>query len=183
MQIKNTNKSKKIIIFFGSRNYYNNVIKKHEQDIILFFTKGEKRNMKRRVLSLFLAAAMVMGLCACAGEDKSGNAPGGAGGTDKEDSGKTVVTLWETLAESEQEVYQKYVDEFNAQSDTVEVQLVYMPPENFNTQVAVGNLSSEMGDILRVDNPNTVGFAASGVLADLTDYYNGWDGADFMVLR
>lgn len=135
--------------------------------------------MKQRVLSVFLATVMVMGLCACGGNDKTDGASEGSGGTDKKDSGKKVVTLWETLAESEQETYQKYVDEFNAQSDTVEVQLVYMPPENFNTQVAVGNLSSEMGDILRVDNPNTVGFAASGVLADLTEYYNDWEEADF----
>lgn len=120
-----------------------------------------------------------MGMCAC-GADTAENTSHNAEETNEGDSGKKIVTLWETLAETEQETYQKYVDEFNAQSDTVEVQLVYMPPENFNTQVAVGNLSSEMGDILRIDNPNTVGFAASGVLADLTEYYDDWDGANFL---
>lgn len=144
--------------------------------------------MKRKGFAVLFAAVMAAGLCACGGSSSGDENSAGTPEVKEEkenesdtDAGeKKVITLWETLAESEQALYQTYVDEFNAQSDTVEVKLVYMPPENFNTQVAVGNLSSEMGDILRVDNPETVGYAASGVLADLTDYYNNWDEANYL---
>ena len=132
----------------------------------------------KKTIAAALALTMVLGLAGCGGapEPSAPDAPAASGaGTEKK-----TVTLWHTLAESEQATYREFVDEFNAQSDTVQVELVYMPQEEFLTQVAIGNLSSEMGDILRVDNPDTIGFAASGVLADITDYYKNWDEANYL---
>ncbi|MDO5548452.1 MAG: ABC transporter substrate-binding protein [Eubacteriales bacterium] len=134
--------------------------------------------LKKRLLAMTLAATLAVGLSACGGSGSTAD-PGSAGGGNSS-GGKKTITLWHTLADSEQDTFSKYVDEFNAQSDDVQVEMVYMPQDEFLTQVAVGNLSSELGDILRVDNPDTIGFASSGVLADITDYYNNWDEASYL---
>lgn len=130
----------------------------------------------KKFLAMFLATVMALSLVACGSkeETKEGDT------TTPATAEKQVVTLWHTLAESEQAVFEKFVDEFNAQSTLAEVQMVYMPQEEFLTQVAVGSLSGEIGDIIRVDNPDTIGFAADGVLADITDLYNAWDGANHL---
>ena len=136
----------------------------------------------KKVIAAFLAATMMLGLVGCGGDAAASSAASSASGAASTDVSVEVktVTLWHTLAESEQPTFKKYVDEFNSLSDTVEVEMVYMPQEEFLTQVAIGNLSGELGDIIRVDNPDTIGFAASGVLADITDYYNAWDEANHL---
>lgn len=133
----------------------------------------------KKFLATSLAVMMILSLIAC-GSQNSETQEASSTETSTSESEKQIVTLWHTLAESEQAVFEKFVDEFNAQSTLAEVQMVYMPQEEFLTQVAVGSLSGEIGDIIRVDNPDTIGFAADGVLADITDLYNSWDEANHL---
>lgn len=130
----------------------------------------------KKTVAATLVLTMAFALAGCGGQTPADDTKQETSSTGE----KVNVTLWHTLAESEQPVFQEFVEEFNSQSETTQVEMVYMPQEEFLTQVAIGNLSSEIGDILRVDNPDTIGFAASGVLADITDYYNNWDEANYL---
>ena len=60
--------------------------------------------------------------------------------------------MWHALADNELEIFQKYVDEFNAQSKLAEVELVYTPADEYIKQLTIGNIAGDMADLVMMDN-------------------------------
>ena len=88
---------------------------------------------------------------------------------------KTEITLWHYFStEGSQQTFQKYVDEFNAQSDKTEVKVTVLPFADFKKQLTVGAAASSLPDLAMIDNCDTVSYAAMGILEDITDKVENW---------
>ncbi|NCC44197.1 MAG: ABC transporter substrate-binding protein [Clostridia bacterium] len=157
--------------------------------------------MKRKVIGMVLATTLTASMLAgCGGADAgtetngtstdgadteeaaSGNEESSEEGTeenaDAEETAsgeKEEVTLWHALTDEEVDLVQSYVDEFNAQSEKSTVKLVYTPTDEMIKQLTIGNIAGDMADMVLMDNCYTSEFAASGVLEDLTSYYDAWE--------
>ena len=132
--------------------------------------------MKKRIVTATVAAALFMGsLAGCGGSSEPSAGSGSQASSSGSGSGKETITMWHALADNELEIFQKYVDEFNAQSKLAEVELVYTPADEYIKQLTIGNIAGDMADLVMMDNCYTSEFAASGVLEDLSSYYDEWD--------
>src|SRR5699024_7725182 len=143
---------------------------------IMFFTdklrdnkstkKQQRRNkMKKRIVTATVVAALFMGsLAGCGGSSEPSAGSGSQASSSGSGSGKETITMWHALADNELEIFQKYVDEFNAQSKLAEVELVYTPADEYIKQLTIGNIAGDMADLVMMDNCYTSEFAASGVL-------------------
>lgn len=123
--------------------------------------------MKKRVLCLLMAAAMIFSLTACGGGNESSK-----GGSDSKDSGagqqedktagtggKTKITVY--LGGEAADENQKIVDTYNAQSETTEVELVTLTD---------GSSGYEMLTVMyNAGNPPAVYFMEAGDVLKLTD--------------
>lgn len=128
--------------------------------------------MRKRMIVTSVVAAMLIGtLAGCGGASNSSS----AGGASSSGGEKTTITMWHALADNELEIFQRYVDEFNAQSKLAEVELVYTPADEYIKQLTIGNIAGDMAEMVMMDNCYTSEFAATGVLEDLSSYYNEWD--------
>lgn len=96
------------------------------------------------------------------------------------DSGKKEVALWHALTDEEVDRVESYVKRFNEQSEKAEVKLVYTPRDEMIKKLTIGNIAGDMADMVLLDNPYNSEFAASGVLEDLTEYYEVWDENQFL---
>lgn len=149
--------------------------------------------MKNKALAVLLSVTLAAGMLAgCGGgtdsstsdnsateDSKTANEAEGETGADTSGE-KTKVTLWHALTDEEVDLVQSYVDEFNAQSEIAEVTLVYTPTDEMIKQLTIGNIAGDMADMVLMDNCYTSEFAASGVLEELTEYYNNWDENQFL---
>lgn len=107
----------------------------------------------KRTVSLFLA--LVMALCLLA-------APASA------ESGKVELTFSHWGSTTDAAVYQARVDLFNAQSDTIEVEVLYIP-DDYATKVTTMLASGTAADVMVVAE-ETNAFAYRGQLLPLNDY-------------
>ncbi len=128
----------------------------------------------QKVVMLFFVVVMVTGiLTACSGGKVTENSQ--SNDSKGETKGqKNIVRLWHGLTEVELPKFEEMTNNFNEQSKTTEVELVYIPREELLKQLTIGNLAGDMADMALIDNPDTAGFAASGVLEDVTELYNNW---------
>lgn len=153
--------------------------------------------MKKRMVLTALISAMAMGMMSGCGSNTTETATAGSADTSAEnpaedtgaaaegtaevsdsgtESNKTVIQLWHYFStEGSQEKFREYVDEFNAQSATTEVQVTVLPYADFKKQITVGAAASSLPDLAMIDNCDTVSFAAMGILEDITDTVSGWD--------
>ena len=107
----------------------------------------------KRTVSLFLT--LVMALCLLA-------APASA------ESGKVKLTFSHWGSTTDAAVYQARVDLFNAQSDTIEVEVLYIP-DDYATKVTTMLASGTAADVMVVAE-ETNAFAYRGQLLPLNDY-------------
>lgn len=132
--------------------------------------------MRKKVITAAVVAAMLAGtLTGCGGSSGSSSETGSGEGSSSPGGEKETITMWHALADNELEIFQKYVDEFNAQSELAQVELVYTPADEYIKQLTIGNIAGDMADMVMMDNCYTTEFAATGVLEDLSSYYNEWD--------
>ena len=123
---------------------------------------------RKSALQIFgLTAAAPIALAACSSQ--------GSGGSTTE-SGKTIVTFWTHSAgnESELEVIHKIVEEFNAQSDSFEVQEKDFPQDGYNDAITGAAASGDLPAVLDLDAPNMPNWVWNGWMSP-----TGFDKADF----
>lgn len=95
---------------------------------------------------------------------------------EKESTGKTVVRQWEYSADPNAiAVSQKMVEDFNAQSDTIEIRLELIPRDVVRQKLMAAIEAGTPPDLVRFDLPWTPEFASAGKLEDLTDLVNAWN--------
>ncbi|MFI3211970.1 MAG: ABC transporter substrate-binding protein [Eubacteriales bacterium] len=137
--------------------------------------------MKRKLALTMTLMMIVMSVVGCGGTDGDTVADAGNAETtviedattnelDDVNGEKTVVELWHYWGnESQQELLDKYVGEFNAQSETVEIEYAYIPYAEFTQKVLVSAAGGKVPDILVYGNNETAILAEAGVLGEITD--------------
>lgn len=100
----------------------------------------------------------------------------GGGKTD----GKKQVRLWHYFQEPDGPVFLKYIAEFNAMQDEIEIIAEFVPREELLKQYAMGLVAGELPDIGMIDNPDHASFSAAGLFEDITDRFNAWEGNNFL---
>jgi multiple sugar transport system substrate-binding protein len=118
-----------------------------------------KRN--RRIVLVALAAASTGALLAgCAG----------GGGAPTTEDGKTRVIFWQQQFEDyQQEWFKKQVQEFNAQSDDIEVQYLVVPADTWDQKLKAAQAAGKAPDVKTTNYGNIKPMQANGQLADLTE--------------
>ncbi|TLM98841.1 extracellular solute-binding protein, partial [bacterium] len=89
---------------------------------------------------------------------------------EKNSTGKVVVRQWEYSADPNAiAISQKMVEDFNAQSDTIEIRLELIPRDVVRQKLMAAIEAGDPPDLVRFDLPWTPEFASAGKLEDLTD--------------
>ena len=89
------------------------------------------------------------------------------------------VKIWDYFeTDAQREMINALMDGFNASQDTYYAVHEYVPFANYKTQLQLGMTTGEMADLLIMDNPDMPAFAASGLLADISDYLEDFDDID-----
>lgn len=85
------------------------------------------------------------------------------------DESKTQLGLWTHSAGNPNElaVIQKWVDDFNAQSDEYQVTIESFPQESYNDSVAAASVAGSLPCIIDLDDPIVPNFAWSGYVRPL----------------
>ena len=93
--------------------------------------------------------------------------------------GKLVVRQWEYSADPNAlEISKQMVENFNAQSETIEVRLELIPRDIVRQKLLAAIEAGDPPDLVRFDLPWTPEFASMGKLEDLTEKVNAWGEID-----
>lgn len=131
-------------------------------------THPHGRLLRRAVPLLAIASASALALSACAGGAPDPSARVEAG------EGTGTITVWALDGQSaENEAIQKIMDDFEAQSGGVSVDMQFVPPDQFLTGLQTAS-DEELPDVLAVDGPLVANFAYNGYIAPVTE----WVSAD-----
>src|SRR5699024_10883706 len=129
--------------------------------------------MKRRsfISASALAAIGAMGAASGCSSDSAG---GGKGGT-----GEITYWLWQDIPTDT--TWDDLAEEFNDTQKDVKVTLEKIPLDQYQNQVVTAVLNGAGPDAARSKDWWLGQFAPKGVISDLTDYVNKWDGKDDVV--
>ena len=148
--------------------------------------------MKKKVLSVLLACAMVSALLSGCGSTGKTAEPAAAAPVEAapvenaaeiaeaaevatveatEASGDvTIWYYWET--EGHQKALDHIIQAFNDQQTAIKVEAKYVPFADFKKQLSIGASAGELPDLVILDNPDHASYAAMGVFADITDKFD-----------
>lgn len=128
--------------------------------------------MKKRLVSFLMAGMLLATFVACGSTSSSGGSSGAANssGTTANTTGdKTVIEVW-SEDRHDQEYVTSMIDQFNAQSDTIEVKLTIVSDDYVN-MVSLAYSSGTAPDIAGWSgNFNTLINSGSGMFVPLDDY-------------
>ena len=138
---------------------------------------------RRRLAALLTMGIMTTGLLSGCGGGGGSSAPTTA--TDNSNSaaaqpaahteaadtgGKTEINIWHYFGtESIQVEFQKWVDEYNTQSDTAYVKVTVLPFADFKKQLSMSAVADSLPDMVFIDNCDNAAYSAMGIFADITD--------------
>ena len=89
------------------------------------------------------------------------------------------IVIWDYFeTDAQREMMTMLLDGFNEFQDTYVATHEYVPFANYKTQLQLGMTTGEMADLLIMDNPDMPAFAASGLLADISDYLEDFEDID-----
>ena len=132
-------------------------------------SRGPRRRWHRRSLRALLA------LLGCAVLTATAAGCGGGGG---QADGPVTLSLW---ARSDQAGFMdEVVDAFNREHQDVRVELTLLPSGNYVQKLGVAVAGGAGPDLASIDLVYVPFFAASGVLADITDRAAGLDELDLL---
>ncbi len=95
------------------------------------------------------------------------------------DEDRIPIVIWDYFeTDAQREMMTMLLDGFNEFQDTYVATHEYVPFANYKTQLQLGMTTGEMADLLIMDNPDMPAFAASGLLADISDYLEDFDDID-----
>ena len=93
--------------------------------------------------------------------------------------GTTTVTLIDPWAATGFNAAQEaQIQRFNDSHPNIQIERSAVNFDDFVQLLVQGAAAGELPDIALIDNPNFHGFAALGVLENITDHINGWGEAD-----
>lgn len=121
--------------------------------------------MRKKWLSVLLVSCLSVGLLAGCGGKK-----GEETSEKTADSGEKVeLNIWYYWGNEQEQALKKYMDEFNAQSETVSIKGTYVPYGEYTQKVLTAAASGDGPDVLIYGNNETAVLAESGVLGQMTD--------------
>lgn len=128
----------------------------------------------KKFLSIFLVVCLMAGVMVGCGSNKTTETDKPAGNTNEatqtaKPNGKTEVNLWHYWDGQNQNVLKEYADEFNAQSDNIQVNVSYIPYGEYTQKVLTAAAGGQVPDILVYSNNETAILAEAGVLGVVTD--------------
>lgn len=92
---------------------------------------------------------------------------------------RVKIVIWDYFeTDAQREMMDWLLTGFNESQDTYYATHEYVPFANYKTQLQLGMTTGEMADLLIMDNPDMPAFAASGLLADISEYLEDFDGID-----
>jgi len=159
--------------------------------------KHWRDDMKKRCIAAVLAAVMVMGtmLTGC-GSSSNENASSSettdtaeaennetadkAAETESTSGQKKQVVLWHSMVSPEVEPFQEMIDNFNANSQSVEVVTEWVARDEQTKQLTIGNMAGELPDMVFVDNPEVINYGEMGVFQDIKALFDGWEENQFL---
>lgn len=89
----------------------------------------------------------------------------GCSSVSSDPDGVTTLNWWTRLGESQQ----AQAEEFNETHDDIQVKLTQVPDDQYVNKVGTGVRSDNGPDVLDLDDANAPLFAATGILADISD--------------
>lgn len=142
--------------------------------------------MKKKALQRFfgLAMASMLAVVSLAGCGNAEGSKGKADGTKKEASGeKKIIKFAHMFAEGEGataamgEAYQwvlKAVEKFEKENPEYEVQLEYIPGNDFSTKILTDHEAGIQHDIVMYQSTYGKLYEKQGVMYDISDYFKTW---------
>lgn len=125
------------------------------------------RRFTRLGAAATLTLAALLALSGCGGSD---NAAAGGG------SGPVDITYWLWQDDATDTTWQTLADEFNSSQQKVKVTLEVIPLDQYQDKLITAAASNTGPDAARSKDWWLGQFAPKGMIADLTDYVNKWDG-------
>ncbi|UYM05567.1 ABC transporter substrate-binding protein [Solicola gregarius] len=131
------------------------------------------RTRRTRAAAVSLAALLPLGLAACGSF--------GGGDDSAEGSSDGTITFWQYYGDEEMptgaplyDVLEKYDD----QNDDVEVDIRFIPFEDFNRTLTQAAASGELPDVALINAFDTQNMAEAGVIEDISDRVEEWGEQD-----
>ena len=139
-------------------------------DETVYFSRkgGNKMKKFRRLAAAAIVGTMTVSMLTACG--------GGGAETETED-GKTIVRFSVGGSAAELEQYEKAVDAFNEQSETVQVEMTGLPGDNYNEKIMTSLNSKTAPDCFYSEEATFGELEKSGMLLDLTEYLESEDSA------
>ena len=95
------------------------------------------------------------------------------------DEDRIPIVIWDYFeTDAQREMMTMLLDGFNEYQDTYVATHEYVPFANYKTQLQLGMTTGELADLLIMDNPDMPAFAASGLLADISEYLEDFEDID-----
>ncbi len=150
-----------------------------------------KISTRKRLAALVTMGAMLVGMLAgCGGSSSAPSGTTGGGPATEAAAGQTTagqttaaqttaagnaqgkqeINIWHYFGtESIQVEFQKWVDEYNAQSDTAFVKVTVLPFADFKKQLSMSAVADSLPDMVFIDNCDCAAYSAMGIFEDITD--------------
>lgn len=126
---------------------------------------------RTRVAAVSLAVALSTSLAAC----------GSFGGSDDDSSsaeGDGTITFWHYYGEPHNIPLEKVLDAYDEENDDVEIDVRYVPFDDFNRTLQQNAASGDLPDIALINAFDTQAMADAGIIEDLSDRVDEWGEQD-----
>ncbi|SCP98385.1 ABC transporter substrate-binding protein [Anaerobium acetethylicum] len=139
--------------------------------------------MKKKILSLTMAAVLAVGTLVGCGSSSSGSKEESTTTEKTEDlseaSGdKITLQLWHYFTSADLDDFEKVIADYNASQDNVEVVSTYVAREDLMNQYTMGAISGELPDIGMIDSPDMASYIQMGVYENIQDLCDEWGEVD-----
>ncbi|ANY71046.1 sugar ABC transporter substrate-binding protein [Paenibacillus sp. BIHB 4019] len=135
-------------------------------------------------LTMVLATSVLLGGCGNNNEITSNTSnqqatPSAAASGEKSSAETKKMTLWFYFEGKERfDKIKTLTDGFNKEHPEVVIDPVYVPFADFKKRLSIGLASSDLPDLVIIDNPDTAAYSAMGLFADITDRLADWSDKD-----
>ncbi|MFC4402680.1 ABC transporter substrate-binding protein [Gracilibacillus xinjiangensis] len=118
------------------------------------------------LLIMLLSAVLVLSACAGGGASNSGGA--------SEDGTKKLTFMFRG-GTAEEKAYQKAIDQFEADNEGVEVNMIVTSGDQYSTKLKAAITGNQVPDVFYIEPGQLRSYVHSNILLDLTDYVEGND--------
>lgn len=135
--------------------------------------------MKKKIISILMAATLTLGLTACGTGGASDS-----GQTSAQADGVVNLTIWSpTDTEAIEAWWVEKINEWNEANPEIQVSREAIDRSDsyaYENKITTATTSNDLPDILYVDGPNVSYYAANGLILSVDDYFTQKDKQDFM---